>query len=624
MSSPGTTAIDPITFSVLLNRLGTIATEMGVAISHTASSALLALSHDFSCTVYDGQGRQVAMKDALPIHTNSMHLVLDRIIEAFGDDIGEGDAIACNDPYSGNTHIGDLAIATPVFHDGELLFWTAIRAHQLDVGAPAPTSAWAGAKNVWQEGLILPPVKVFEGGVPRRDVIGVYLANVRWRDMLEGDLLAQIGAARVGARKLQELAVRYGSDTMRKFCDEAIEYGARRAAAEIEAMPDGTYHGEAWYDFGPETGEPDVRCTVTIAGDTVEVDFTGSAAQHAGSMNATYGVLQAAGGIPLLMAIDPDIPHNEGCLRRVKVTAPEGTLCNAAYPAATALATVLPGDVMQEAVTRALVHAIPERVAAGNCHLSNVPMLTGVDPRTGVYWGFETWNGGGGGGAAPGADGWPMHGCNGAQGGLHCAPVESTELLRPVVFEHWELEPDSMGLGEWIGGAGARSAIRPLHDVSVIYCCDGQLNPPCGLLGGTPGAGGGSYIEERESGRRRFLGREVYAQMTPDEVWVGVSTGGGGYGDPLNRSPERVREDVRGGIYSAAAAREVFGVVLAGGGDLAVDVAATDAARARIVADREGRPLPVALPDRRNAAGWIEKTLRPGDVIAPVPSERGL
>jgi N-methylhydantoinase B len=619
-----TSAIDPITFSVLLNRLGSITTEMGIAISHTASSSLLALSHDFSCTVYDGSGRQVAMRDALPIHTNSMHLLLERIVEVFGDDVSDGDSIACNDPYSGNTHIGDLAIATPVFHDGELLFWTAIRAHQLDVGAPAPTSAWAAAKNVWQEGLILPPVKVVERGTPRRDLIELYLANVRWRDMLEGDLLAQIGATRVGARKLQELAERYGSDTMRRFCDEAIEYGARRAAAEIEAMPDGTYHGEAWYDFGAETGEPDIRCAVTISGDTVKVDFTGSAPQHAGSMNASYGVLQAAGGIPVLMAIDPDIPHNEGCLRRVEVTAPEGTVCNAAYPGATALATVLPGDVMQEAVTRALVKAIPDRVAAGNCRLANVPMLTGVDPATGVYWGFETWNGGGGGGAAPGADGWPMHGTNAAQGGLHCAPIESTELLRPVIFEWWELEPESMGFGEWIGGAGARSAIRPLHDVSVIYCCDGQLNPPCGLLGGTPGAGGGSFIEDRVGGSRRFLGREVYAKMTPDEVWVGVSTGGGGYGDPLNRAAERVREDVRGGIYSEEVARAVFGVVLAPERDLPVDVAATEQARQRIADGRAGTGTPLVSPDRRDASGWLRKTLRDGDEIAPVPSERGL
>lgn len=616
--------LDPITFSVILNRLTSITTEMGIAISHTASSALLALTHDFSCTVYDARGQQIAMRDGLPIHTGSMHLVLGRMIEAFGSDLQDGDAIACNNPYSGNTHIGDLAIASPVFHDGTLLFWTAIRAHQLDVGAPAPTSAWAAAKNVWQEGLIIPPVKIFEAGRPRTDLINLYLANIRWPDMLEGDLLAQVGATRVGAAKLRDLAARYGNETMQDFCDEVVAYAARRTAAEFEAMPDGVYHGEAWYDFGPELDAPDVRCSVTISGEEIHIDFSGSAVQYDGSMNASYGVLQAAAGIPVMMAIDPDIPHNEGCLRRVTVTAPEGTLCNASYPAATALATVLPGDVMQEAVIRALARAIPDRVPAGGCHLANVPMFTGIDPNTGEYWGFETWNGGGGGGAAPGTDGWPMHGTNAAHGGLQCASIESTELLRPIRFEWWELEPESMGLGEQIGGAGARVAIRPLHDTKVIYCCDGQRNPPCGINGGTPGAGGGSYIEEPPGGKRRILGREVYVDMTPEHLWVGVSTGGGGYGDPIHRPAEQVRTDVRDGLYSRAIASDIFGVVMNDDEQLTIDDTATSDRRREMADERSRQCRSAVSPDRRNASRWLEKTLRPGDELADVSFERGL
>jgi N-methylhydantoinase B len=612
--------IDPITFSVLLNRLNSIATEMTVALANTASSALLALTHDFSCCVYDGRGRQVAMKDALPIHTNSMHLFIERIVDAIGDDVREGDVIACNDPYSGNTHIGDLATAAPVFHEGELLFWTAVRAHQLDVGAPAPTSAWAAAKDVWQEGLIIPPVKIYEGGRPRRDVIELYLANVRWRDMLEGDLMAQLGATWIGAQKLQEVAARYGAKAIREFCDEAIEYASRRTAADIRAMPDGVYESEAWFDFGD--GEPaTIHCSLTIDGDSIEVDFAGSSLQLEGSTNASYAVMQAAGGIPVMMALDPDIPHNEGCLRRVSIKAPEGSICNASYPVATSLATVLPGDVMQEAVTKALARAVPEWVAAGNAHWSNIPMLSGVDPSDGVFWGYQPLNGGGGGGAALGADGWPLIATNAAWGALHVAAVEHTELLHPLLVEEWEIEPESMGLGEWIGGPGIRFSVRPFHDVDAIYVGDGLLSPPCGLLGGTPGAGGGTYVEVKQSGHRRFYGPEAYARIGAGEVWVGVSTGGGGYGDPLERVPVRVRDDVRDGMYSRETALRVFGVVLTGE-DHETDGPATDQTRRRLASERGA--LPFCLPTGPHASSWLAVTMRDGDEVAVVPESRGL
>ena len=619
---PEPSAIDPITFSVLLNRLNSIAAEMTVALANTASSALLALTHDFSCCVYDGRGRQVAMKDALPIHTNSMHLFIERIVEVYGDDVHEGDVIACNDPYSGNTHVGDLATAAPVFHDGELLFWTAVRAHQLDVGAPAATSSWAGASTVWQEGLTIPPVKLYDAGRARRDVIELYLANVRWRDMLEGDLMAQLGATWIGVEKLHEVADRYGAATLRGFCDESIEYAARRTAAEIASMPNGTYTAEAWFDFGLEGGSSTVRCSLTIEDESIAIDFAGSDAELPGSVNASYAVLQAAGGIPVMMAIDPDIPHNEGCLRRVSIKAPEGTLCNASYPAATSLATVLPGDVMQEAVTKALAQAVPERVAAGNAHWSNIPMISGTDPESGVFWGHQPLNGGGGGGGARGADGWPLIATNAAWGSLHVASIEHTELLHPFVVEAWEVEPESMGLGEWNGGPGIRFELRVLHDVEAIYVGDGLRNPPCGLLGGGPGAGGGTYVEDRATGRRRFHGGETYARFGPGDLWVGVSSGGGGYGDPMRRSPERVRDDVRDGLYTRETARRVFGVDLHDDEDLTLDEGATEATRRRLAAERNG--IPLTLPARADASEWLAGTLRTGDTVEPMPETRGL
>jgi N-methylhydantoinase B len=617
--------IDPVTFSVLLNRLNSITTEMGVALANTASSALLALTLDFSCCIYDRQGRQIAMKDALPIHTNSMHLFIESIVTYFGDDIQEGDLIACNDPYSGNTHIGDLATACPVFHDGRIVLWTAIRAHQVDVGAPVATSSYAGARDVWQEGLTVPPVKLYEAGRPRRDVIDLYLANLRWRDLLEGDLMAQVGATQAGARKCRELCAEFGAGRLETFTEAALDYAARRTASEIRSMPKGEYLGEAWLDFD---ADPDravvVRCAVRIHEDTIDISFEGSSPQVEKGVNASFAVMQAAGGIPVMMAIDPDIPHNEGCLRRVRVTAPPGSICNATYPAATALATVLPGDVMQEAVCRALAHAVLPRATAGSAHWSNCPMLSGTDPDHGGYWGHQPLNGGGGGGASAGADGWPLITCSAAWGGLHTAPVEHTELLHPVLIEEWEVEPNSMGLGEHIGGPGVRFSLRPTRGpIEMIYANDGLENPPCGIQGGTPGAGGGSYVVDRKTGRRTFLPGEVEITIGPDELWVGVSSGGGGYGSPHRREAERVRCDVRDGLYGADVAREVFGVVLSEGEEPVIDREASDEARRLLeAAERESpNPSPV-MPLTRAASRWRANSVRPGDLSLTVDQMR--
>jgi N-methylhydantoinase B len=614
--------MDAITFSVLVSRIDSIATEMTIALENAAMTSILGLCRDYSCCIYDVGLRQVAAVDAIPIHTNSMHLLLREVAEAFEGDIAQGDVIACNYAYSGNSHIGDLVTVCPVFVAGRQMFWAAAKGHQLDVGAPEPISANAWARDVFQEGLQIPPVKLYDRGVPRRDVINLYLTNVRWREALEGDLMAMLGAIRTGERRLVELCEAYGPATIERFVDEVIDYAAQRTAAEIRAMPNGVYEAEGWLD-GDGAGHADmpVRCTVTVADDTVAVDFAGSAPQVPAGVNASYAVMQAAGGIPVMMALDPDIPHNEGCLRRVQVTAPAGSICNAEYPAATATATTEPGDVMQDVVCRALAQVIPERVHAGTAHWANIPMLSGVDGRTGRPWGHLFLNDGGGGGAALGVDGWPMITTPCAYGGLKTASVEETELLYPVRFLEWEVEPDSMGLGEQIGGPGVRCTIAPVGaPMELLLKNDAHHNPPFGLLHGTAGRGGGHYIEEA-SGRRRFLPVATHVTLHEDQSWTGVSTGGGGYGDPLRRDPDRVRLDVRRGLYSPATAEAVCGVVLSHAPSYEVDRAATETAREVLRRARRHTAQPLAVPDRPGAGSWIADTLRPGDE-APPPREQ--
>ena len=610
----GRADIDPITFSVILNRFNTIANEMTLVMERTAWTSIIALSHDFSCAIYDRKDRQVCMMDALPIHTNSMHVVLKEIARVFDGDIHDGDVIVCNDPYSGNTHVGDFVTACPVFYKGEHLFWSVTKGHQLDCGAFMPTSVPAAAKDVWQEGLQLPPIKFYKKGKPCEDIIRMYLANVRWKDWLYGDLMAQLGSIWTGRRRILEMLERYGKEELEGYIDAIFEYSDQRMADEIRAMPDGEYHGDAWLDTDGQGGTNiPIHAKVTIKGDRAHVDFTGSAPQTPGSNNSTQGVMQAAAGIPIMCMIDPTIPHNDGCLRHITAEAPAGTVCNANHPSSTALATICPGDTMQIAVWKALARAMPERATGGMPAIHCVPMFSGTDQRNGESkeWGSMVFNASPGGGAGVGTDGWPIMLSPAALGGQKIISVEVSEMLYPMHFDKQEIAADSMGHGEDIGGPGVDIRIRPMSgamDCNIFG--DGNMNPPYGTLGGTPGIGGGNYKENLTTGKRTFCSAKGNMVIDEDEIWVGLSTGGGGRGDPLDRDAQAVLESVLDGMISLESAEDVYGVAI-DRATMTVDLAATEALRARIRAARD--PIEVVRPDRPDAGDWVQRNLRQGD-----------
>jgi N-methylhydantoinase B len=599
---------DPITFSVILNRLQSIANEMTLTLEHTAWTSILALCRDFSCAIYDSGPRQLCMYDALPIHTTSMQLVLQEIASAFAGEIHEGDIFACNSAYRANTHVGDLVTACPVFVDGEHLFWSVTKGHQMDTGAALPSSVVASAKNIWQEGLQIPPLKLYDRGSPREDVIELYLLNMRYRELLQGDLLAQLGSIEKGKERLIELCREYGVEEVKRYASAIIDYADRRMSDEIRSIPDGVYRGEGWVDTdGIERFNIPIRVTVTIEGDQVCVDYRESGPQGEGGLNGSYATSQAAGAVPFLNYIDPDIPHNHGCIRHIRVLTEKGTICEAEYPASTSSATIVPSDAMQDAVHKAMAHAIPDRVLAGTVRCSNVPQFTGVDERTGEAWGVMLFNNTGGQGASKETDGWPLYESSAAAGGLKAQSIEEIELLYPLLVEQMEIECDSMGFGEWIGGPGVRFVARPVRgQMEGLTFGDGCDNPPHGVLGGTAGIGGGQYVENAQSQKRTFISASGYFRVDSDEFYVGVSTGGGGYGNPLERDPEQVRLDVRDGIVSAQRARDIFGVVL---GDNGVDAAET--ARLRGELSREARPL--IVPESPGAGSWVAEQLRDGD-----------
>lgn len=605
--SPG---YDPITFSVILSRFDAIVNEMTRVLEKSAWTSILALAHDYSCGIYDAVPRQVSMYDALPIHTTSLHIAVQEIASAFEGDINPGDVFLFNDPYSGNTHIGDYVTAAPVFSDGRLVFWSVTKGHQMDTGAYIPSSVVSSAADIYQEGITIPPMKMVEAGELREDFFRLLLANLRYSDLVEGDLRAQIGSIEKARQRLEELCEEYGTGVVLEYVDEIIAYASRRTGQEIASMPDGTYEAEGWIDsdgFGTE--HIPVKVAVTIAGENVKVDYAGSGPQARGGANGSFATSQAAGAVPFLYYIHPEIPHNHGVIEHVEVSAEEGTICFAKFPASTSVATIVPSDLMQDVVNRAMVAAMPERVPAGGTRCGNIPQFAG-EAEDGA-WGFMLFNNAGAGGAAKGNDGWPLWYNQAALGGMKIQPIEQLELLYPVRIERSEIDRDSVGFGQWLGGPGNVCALQPLSgEMVTITFGDAASNPPHGAMGGMQGSGGGQYVEDRESGKRRFVSSSgAFTVDHSREVYVGVSTGGGGWGNPHDRDPEQVRLDVRDGIVSRRAAFEVFGVALSEGADPKIDAKVTATKRAELAAVER----PVVEPTVPNASPWLADNMRKGD-----------
>lgn len=610
---------NPITFSVIRNRFEAIGQEMTLAMEQTAWTSVIALARDYSCMIYDAHEsgpRQVTMSDCLPIHCNSIRTLLIEVVNTFGADIHDGDVFMANDPYRGNTHIPDLVTAVPVFVDGKHVFWTVARGHQLDCGAIEACSIVPAARTIFQEGIVIPPIKIFEQGRERYDIIALYLANVRYRDALHGDLRAQIGACNVARNGLLDLCRQYGRDEVVRYSDGLMDYADHRATQQLKQIPDGVYTGTIWTDTdGAGAVDVPITATITKRGADVEVYYDGGPAS-AGSFNGTQAVVMATATIPFLYYIDPDIPHNHGVLKHITAEAKEGTICKGKWPAAVGGATTNPADAMHDVINIAMAQAIPDLVPAGSCKAGHMPNFNGIDARNGREWGCMLFQSMGGSGGAKGADGWPMIGTIAGMGGLTSGSIEEVELLYPLRIDFNEIETDSMGMGQWIGGAGTRTCYRPIAgDMEAVGFGGGSRNPSHGVNGGLRAKGGGIYIEHAD-GHRTYTSVAGQTLVHEGESWTAYSSGGGGWGRPIDRDPELVRSNLRDGIISERAAREVFGVVVANDLDRTLDVAATEALRAST------RAAAAAMidPATPGASTWIAEHMRPGDRYLEAPT----
>jgi N-methylhydantoinase B len=551
--------------------------EIGTTVHRTAYSEQAREGQDFSVAVFDAHGRMVAQGPYSPGHMGAMSAAVRNALAAHPvETLQPGDAILLNDPLLGSGHFPDFFITQPAFHDDRLIGFAVNIVHHTDVGGSRPGSQGVeGIFDYFQEGLRIPPTKVWKAYAEQEGVIGIIAANTRTPDKVLGDLRAQRSALRVGELRLIELAERHGHDTLAAAMDEIIARSEASVRAAIRGIPDGVYTFEDFLDdYGPGTDPLRVAVTVTVAGDGITIDYDGSSPQTPSGMNSYINYTRSYSYAAVKCLTDPLGPMNEGALRPVTVRAPEGSFLNPRPPAGGGPRAIICYRTF-EAVLGALAPALPDRVAAAASHFAN-PTFGGWDrARRRRFVAYELVLSGTGARAT-------RDGCEGMSWAFNASniPVEAQEAAQPIVVEHFGFIPDSAGAGRFRGGAGIRRDLRFLADEGKLTnLSERQRFAPYGVFGGRPGALARTVIDPGPD--EEIVHGKQSREFAYGAVISFQQSGAGGYGDPLERDPARVLEDVMDDYVSVAAARADYGVVITGDGfDLRVDEAATLALRA--------------------------------------------
>ncbi len=547
--------VDPITVSVIQHRLEAIVQEMGEAMLRTSYSQILNSSRDFSTALCDAEGRLVAQAEHVPIHVGAIPWAVRSVQEFFGDRVRPGDVYLLNDPYHGNNHLPDLTAFVPVFARDRLVFWSINRSHQSDIGGATHGAYNPGATEIWQEGLRITPLRLYEGGVVRDDVLKMIATNVRHPRDFQGDLAAMIGSARVGERRLLALLDEYGAPTVGPAIDAILDGAERQARACIATWKDGVYRGEAVLDDdGHAFRDIYIRAKVTKRGSDLTVDLSESHPQVTGFVNSSYPNMRSAVAMALAYLIDPETPKNDGTFRPLTVIAKAGTVVWANPPAPLTLCTNHCAQEIAESVIKALAPACPARVLAGWGRRFRIA-IQGKDPRSGRPFIWHMFHARPGGGASPAGDGWPTAGEGQAAGGIKFGSVEVTEVRFPLFFARHEFRPDSGGDGQFRGGPGS---VLELHaeiaePARANTAGDGTRHAPYGILGGQDGLPHRYRLRSRGRPDRVLRTKEVGVVVRPGDVFLVESGGGGGYGDPRRRAPAARAYDRENGFVTRGA-----------------------------------------------------------------------
>ncbi len=550
--------MDPIQFEVIRSAFDAAADEMGAALRKAAYSTNIKTRADFSCALFDGKLRIIAQSFSQPVHLASMSRMVPNAIRQYGvDKLEPGDALVMNHAYRGGVHLNDIVVIAPYFGDEKLQGFVAALAHHVDIGGYAP-GGYCISTELYQEGIILPPVKLVSRGKIVEDLFQVILANIRSPRQSAGDFRAQIASSLLGQRRMGEIIRKFGEETIETFVDELIDYTERWSRQAISELPEGEYYSECYLDDDGITDEPiKLAVTAKIEGGRVSYDLTGSAPQRSSPMNATLTQTYSPLAYVVKCLIDPNIPTNDGFYRLIDVSAPEGTVVNAKAP----VGVVGGWEVAMrlcDLTFRAFSDAMPHKVMAStksiNCHMA----CGGLDPRTGEYYTFiETMAGGYG--ARPTKDG--LDAVQSHIQNTENSAIEETENNLPFLITRYELIPDSEGPGRYRGGLGVRRDWKfPNHKATLTVFSDNRKYAPWGLFGG--GSGASSRYILNPDGEAKELPSKITLHLAPDSVISYRTPGGGGYGPPFERDPEGVLGDVLDGKVSVARARAAYGVVV--------------------------------------------------------------
>jgi N-methylhydantoinase B len=560
-------AVDVIFGEIIREYFESVAREMNTTMDNTSLSPIFSETHDCSAGLFALDGSEVnliARANAEPVHIFASVHSVEGLLQYYRNDLADGDIVMVNDPYFHGSHIPDWTIVKPVFYNNKPVFFPGIRAHMVEVGGPQAGGYNADARDVWQEGFRLAPIKLFERGELRRDYVALLRANNRQPEIMEGDVNAMLGACRVAERRVREVIDKYGFDAVLEAVNYTLDYSERRLRSEIAKWPDGDYAGRSVLDFDfAETRDINVDCTIHVRGDGVEVDFTGTHPQTPGYVNSRPGNT-GSWVYSAFSAVFDDIPINSGFFRPIALTLPEGTVINSVAPAPVGNSTICIGNDIGQATIKALEQIVPERVGAATLDLV-VDVFYGLDTRredAPFYVSFEYWATPVSSGAAYGVDGW------GAWSTPHCSlkmpTIELTEVQYPIMYTRAEYVIDTAAPGRWRGTPAVQTVRKNPAGVEVTHGINiqGNRHPLQGFAGGHSGAGNWAVIDWGGKREQRVDEVAINYLSLPGELILYQSGGGGAWGPPFERDPEAVLRDVREEFVSVEAARRDYGVVI--------------------------------------------------------------
>jgi N-methylhydantoinase B len=556
--------VDPITLEVMRNALYSIADEMTAGLVRASYSTNIKDRRDCSCALYTLDGDVIAMSEwgGTPLHLGTMHSALRTALQVFPpESLQPGDALILNAPYpAGPGHLNDVCIIGPIFVEDHLFALAASQAHRVDIGGFAPGSMPFGVTEIYQEGLQIPPIKIQHRGELDERLLAFINQNLRTPAENRGDLLAQIAANTIAERRVGELATRYGATPLRHYFEEMLDYSERRMTAGLCTIPEGTYHGQDVMEGdGIHEHSLAIRVTVTVGQGLLTADFSASDPQTAGPLNCRWPSVAACVYYVLKCVVDPDLPPNAGAYRPITVVTQPGTLLEAQFPAAVCNANIITTQRIVDALLMALIQAVPERVSAACSGTMNLLNIGGFDPRDGSYYNYiETY--GGGQGAFHDRDG--MDAVQNHMTNTRNAPVEAIEAAYPLRVLRYGFVPDSDGAGRFRGGTGLLRELEVLGSYTrLTLSSDRKRVHPWGAHGGYDAAGSRCVVTHADGSSTELASKVTTFLQRGDRVLT-VTPGGGGWGDPHDRDPERVRRDVEASLITRQRAREVYGVAV--------------------------------------------------------------